>query len=117
MEFIGKIKDKVKDNIIEELSQIIPENEEIEKVFIVIEDYVAFTSRRVVLIDKSLLSSKKTLSSIPYSKINFTSLKKGGFMKLSKELIIGAGGSILEVDAFSQELAFNLMKEVNSRIV
>ncbi|MDY0102812.1 MAG: PH domain-containing protein [Lentimicrobium sp.] len=107
---------KIQKQAREELAMILPDGEEIEKVYIVKEDFCAFTSKRVVLIDKKLIGSKKSLTAIPYSKINFVALKRGGMFTISKEVIIGTSGAQLEVDTYDTAQAYEIMKKISGKI-
>lgn len=78
-------------------SFLLPE-EEVEKVFSMIEDYAFVTNRkRLVFIDKQLLSNRKGVYSVPLSKISCVSLSRGGFMKLSSDVELTISGKSLEL--------------------
>lgn len=110
------LQDKVSGNAKKELDKILPEGENIIKIYVVKEDFCAITDKRVAFVDKKLLGSKKTLTSVPFSKINFVALKRGGFLSISKEVIIGTGGLTLEVDTYDGEQAYEIMREISKRL-
>ena len=116
MGLFDNVQQKISDNAKKELEKALPEGDTIQQFYIVKEDFCALTDKRVIFIDKKLVSSKKTLTSIPYSKINFVALKRGGFLSISKEVIIGSGGLTLEVDTWDGEQAYEIMREISKRI-
>lgn len=117
MGFLTNISEKQIAKAKEELALILPDEEEIEKVFIVKEDYCAITPKRVILIDKKLIGTKKALVTIPYSKINYVALKRGGMFSISKEVVIGTSGHNMEVDTYNLEEAYQIAKIISERIV
>lgn len=104
------------EKIKQEVSRVIPPGEEIKQIFAVKEDFCAFTEKRIVFVDKKLLGGKKTLTAMPFSKINFVSLKRGGFLSISKEVIIGTGGITLEIDTWDGDQAYTIMQEISKKI-
>lgn len=116
MGFLDSITAKITEKANQELTKILPEGETVLKIYIVKEDFCALTEKRVVFVDKKLVSSKKTLTSVPYSKINFVALKRGGFLSISKEVIIGTGGLALEIDTYDGEQAYEIVKEISKKI-
>lgn len=116
MGLFDNLQQKVSDNAKKELEKILPETDTIDKIYIVKEDFCALTDKRVVFVDKKLVSSKKTLTSVPYSKINFVALKRGGFLSISKEVIVGSGGLTLEIDTWDGDQAYEIVKEISKRI-
>ncbi len=116
MGFLKNAFTNVEEKAKEELQKILPEGESIEKIYIVKEDFCALTSKRVVLIDKKLLGSKKTLTSVPYSKVNFVALKRGGTFSISKEVIIGVSGMTLEVDTWDGAQAYEIVRKLSEKI-
>ena len=117
MGFLENAQNKIKDNATAELLKVLPENEIVEKLYIVKEDFCGITAKRVVFVDKKMVSSKKTLTSVPFSKINFVALKRGGFFSISKEVIIGTGGLALEIDTYDGEQAYEIVREISKRIL
>ncbi len=116
MGFLDSITTKITEKANQELTKILPEGETVLKIYIVKEDFCALTEKRVVFVDKKLVSSKKTLTSVPFSKINFVALKRGGFLSISKEVIIGTGGLALEIDTYDGEQAYEIVKEISKKI-
>ena len=109
MGIFGNLSEKVEKQARQELSGILPEGEEIENIYIVKEDFCAFTPKRVVFVDKKLISSRKTVTSIMYNKINFVALKRGGTFSISKEVVIGTSGANLEIDTWDSKQAYEIM--------
>ena len=116
MGFFDNAQLKIKENAERELAKILPEGEVVIEMYIVKEDFCALTSKRVVFVDKKLVSSKKTLTSVPFSKINFVALKRGGFFSISKEVIIGTGGLALEIDTWDGEQAYEIVRKISEKI-
>ena len=68
---LQKIKNDKEDKIKNEVTEIFLENEEIKYILSINEDYSVFTNFRILIVDKSLVSSKKSIISIHYNKIRF----------------------------------------------
>ncbi len=92
MGFFDKIADKATAKKLEEVKLLLLENEEVEYAFSLLLDHGYITNKRLIISDKSFLSSEQALISIPFSKINSVSiLKKGGFSTLKKlEIMVGS---------------------------
>jgi len=116
MGMFDNLQNKQQENANKELQKILPEGENIVKIYMVKEDFCAITDKRVAFVDKKLVSSKKTLTAIPFTKINFVAVKRGGFLSISKEVIIGSGGFTLEIDTWDGEQAYEIVREISKRI-
>lgn len=116
MGIFDNAQQKVRANAQLELEKILPTGELVEELYLVKEDFCALTAKRVVFVDKKLVSSKKTLTSVPFAKINFVALKRGGFLSISKEVIIGSGGMALEIDTWDGEQAYEIVRKISEKI-
>lgn len=100
----------------EEVTSFLLEGESIEEIFLNIEDYVAFTNRRLIFIDKSLASSKKAVHSIPYQKLITVAYLRGGFFSLAKELEIAISGHTYEIKAYDNAKAMAIYKKLMGKL-
>ncbi len=74
---------------LEELSNVLIDNEEIERGFKVIRDLFIFTNKRMILVDKQGLTGKKIdYMSIPYKSIVRFSVETAGHFDLDAEMKI-----------------------------
>lgn len=77
-----------------EYSNILAENENIEKAYKLIRDMFVFTNKRLILIDKQGVTGKKVeYHSIPYKNITHFSIETAGNFDLDAELKIWISGS------------------------
>lgn len=75
------------ENFQEELNPILVENETIISTYRDIRDFVAFTNKRIIAVNKKGLTGKKSdYTSIPYSKITTFSFETAGLIDLDAEL-------------------------------
>lgn len=81
-------------DIEKEYSNVLAENENIEKAYKLIRDMFIFTSKRLILVDKQGVTGKKTeYHSIPYKSITHFSIETAGNFDLDAELKIWISGS------------------------
>ncbi len=104
------------DNVKKELLKILPENDVLEHVFTIKEDFCAITNKRIVFIDKNVGSARKTLTSVPFSKINFVALKRGGLLDFNKEVIISSGGLNLVLETMDIDIAYAIVREISKKL-
>lgn len=69
------------------------EGEVIEGVYRLVLDEICFTNKRIIFVDKEVLSTKKQLVSIPYHSIYYFSVEKGGVFELDHEIKLYTKGS------------------------
>jgi|GEM_PF-5641415 len=105
----------------EEAAAFLFESEEIEhffknETFGSGDDFTCITSLRLITIDKSFLTSKKAVFSIPFSKINYVSLQKGGFLNFSKEVEFGIHNKSMSLKFFNSEKALAFHKALSEKI-
>ena len=91
----------------DEFGQILALGEKVEHAYQLIRDYVVFTDRRLVLIDKQgITGSKIEYHSIPYKSITHFSIETGGTFDLDAELKIWISGTALPVQKrFNKKLS------------
>lgn len=76
-----------------EYSNILAENENIERAYRLIRDMFIFTNKRLILIDKQGVTGKKVeYHSIPYKSITHFSIETAGHFDLDAELKIWLSG-------------------------
>ncbi|EKN41848.1 hypothetical protein CFSAN001627_10598 [Clostridium botulinum CFSAN001627] len=100
--FDGLIGNASEVNIIEvqkEYSNVLAENERIEKAYKLIRDMFIFTNKRLILVDKQGMTAKKTeYHSIPYKAITHFSIETAGNFDLDAELKIWISGTQLPIE-------------------
>ncbi|MGL5675781.1 MAG: PH domain-containing protein [Cellulosilyticaceae bacterium] len=74
------------------------EGEVIEAVYRLVLDEICFTNKRIILIDKEPLSTKKQLVNIPYSSIYYFSVEKGGVFELDNDVKLHTKGTTFEME-------------------
>ncbi|WP_031485112.1 PH domain-containing protein [Maridesulfovibrio frigidus] len=81
------------EDVEEELSPIMGDNERVDRAFKVVRDMYVFTSGRLILIDKQGLTGKKVeYLSIPYKSINTFSVESSGHFDMDSELTLWMSG-------------------------
>lgn len=100
--FDGLIGNASEVNIIEvqkEYSNILAQNERVEKAYKLIRDMFIFTNKRLILVDKQGMTAKKTeYHSIPYKSITHFSIETAGNFDLDAELKIWISGTQLPIE-------------------
>ncbi len=77
----------------EEFSKILIEDEKLVRVFKLVRDLLAFTDRRLIVVDKQGISGRKTkYTSIPYKWITHFSFEAAGKADLDSEMKIWISG-------------------------
>lgn len=71
-----------------DIQEYLIEGEAVEQVYGLLVDFVALTNKRVIFVDKTIVSKKTSVTSIPYSKIESISIEKGKTLALSNEIEI-----------------------------
>lgn len=84
-----------------EVREMLLPDEELEAIYGLDIDYTAVTSRRLIFVDKTVLSKQQSIISIPFSKINTVALGKGKFLSFTNEI---------EIHTQSQKFELKLMK-------
>ncbi|KEJ00758.1 hypothetical protein N494_07195 [Clostridium botulinum A2B7 92] len=82
-----------------EYSNILTQNERIEKAYKLIRDMFIFTNKRLILVDKQGMTAKKIeYHSIPYKSITHFSIETAGNFDLDAELKIWISGTQLPIE-------------------
>lgn len=82
-----------------EYSNILAENEVIDKAYKLVRDMFIFTNKRLILVDKQGMTGKKTeYHSIPYKSITHFSIETAGHFDLDAELKIWLSGSAVPIE-------------------
>lgn len=91
---MGNASEKNINEIEKEFEQILTDEEQLERAFVIIRDLIVFTNKRLILVDKQGVTGKKVeYLSVPYSKINRFSVETAGHLDLDAELKIWLAGS------------------------
>ncbi|HCL4436358.1 cytoplasmic protein [Clostridium botulinum] len=82
-----------------EYSNVLAENERVEKGYKLIRDMFIFTNKRLILVDKQGMTARKTeYHSIPYKAITHFSIETAGNFDLDAELKIWISGTQLPIE-------------------
>lgn len=77
----------------EELSHVLAEGETVERAFQLVRDFILFTNRRFLLVDKQGVTGRKTeYHSVPYRAITHYSVETAGHLDLEAELKVWVSG-------------------------
>ncbi|GGB82863.1 hypothetical protein GCM10007424_23610 [Flavobacterium suaedae] len=117
MGFLDKQIKKIEEKCKEELKTLLLEDETLEKFYLVKEDYCAITNLRLIFVDNSFTSSKKATTGVPFNKISFVSLKKGGTFTISKDVIVHVGNKDIEIDLYDTNQAIEIFKIISKKIL
>ncbi|EJO5346554.1 PH domain-containing protein [Clostridium botulinum] len=100
--FSGLMGNASEVNIMEvekDYSDILAQNERVEKAYKLIRDMFIFTNKRLILVDKQGMTAKKTeYHSIPYKSITHFSIETAGHFDLDAELKIWISGTQLTIE-------------------
>ncbi|ACQ53537.1 PH domain-containing protein [Clostridium botulinum] len=82
-----------------EYSNVLAENERVEKAYKLIRDMFIFTNKRLILVDKQGMTARKIeYHSIPYKAITHFSIETAGNFDLDAELKIWISGTQLPIE-------------------
>lgn len=97
-----------------EYSNVLAENENIEKAYKLIRDMFIFTNKRLILVDKQGVTGKKIeYHSIPYKCITHFCIETSGHLDLDAELKIWISGSAVPVEKrFNKSLNIYALQSV-----
>ena len=116
MSIFDKLIQPLEDQAIKELNTLLLDGETLEEHIQLVNDYFAFTSRRVIFVDKHPTSSRRTITSIPYSKISEVTVVSGGLLSLSNEIAIQVGNIRHEVRTHDKNKSILLYKRLVAKI-
>ena len=86
---LGHASDLTPEQTREELDGILLPEEPVEVAFKVIRDLFVFTDRRLILVDKQGVTSRKSNSCVPYRAITSYSIETAGTLDMDSELRSG----------------------------
>jgi hypothetical protein len=101
----------------EEASVLILPNEKIREVYLLTEDYLILTNKRVLLLDKTLGSNQRSIVTIPYNRIESVSLAKSSLSVFSPEVEISVGSSYFDFKLRTAEEAIEFYRNLSSLIL
>jgi len=100
-----------------EVETLLIPGEAIQQTIKMFEDYLAFTDKRIIFVDKKFIGSSRAIVSIPYSKITEVGMTSGGFMKFSQELAIQVGSHRHEFKVYDAKQTGDAYREIMARIL
>lgn len=80
-----------------EIDSFLFDGEVIENTYGLLMDFACLTNKRVMFVDKTLLSKKKAIISIPYNRIDSIAIELGGALSISNEIEIITRGKEYEL--------------------
>ena len=103
----------------QEFSQILTPEERVEHAYQLIRDYFVFTDKRLVLVDKQVLTgSKVEYHSIPYKSITHFSVETAGTFDLDAELKIWISSMPVPIQKqFNKKLSIYEVQSVLAKYV
>lgn len=101
----------------EEASLLILPKEEILNIYLLTEDYLMLTSKRILLIDKTVGSNQRSIVTIPYAKIESVSLAKSNLSVFSPEVEISVGNSYFDFKLRTAEDAIDFYRNLSNLIL
>ncbi|MEW4329176.1 PH domain-containing protein [Rossellomorea marisflavi] len=91
---MGNASNVNKEEVKEELNNILADNEKVESAFKLVRDLIVFTDKRLLMVDKQGLTGKKVdYHSVPYKSISHFSIETAGTFDLDAELKIWISGA------------------------
>lgn len=116
MGFFSNAVAKIEEAAKQEIETLLIEGEQVESFYVVKEDYCCLTNKRVIFVDKSMTSSKKSTTGIPYGNISAVGLNKGGAFSISKEVVLLIGSRQVEIDLYDTAQATEIFKTISTKI-
>lgn len=114
---IFKNAEKSNDKHRQEVEKYLLPGEEAQVVYSSIADWVAVTPVRLIFINTSWTSSQKTITSVPFSKIISVHMNRGGFMQITKEIVVTISGRDYEIKLLDADNAMELYSTIAERIL
>ena len=115
---MGNASEVSVEEVQEELSPILSDNEQISQVLKLVRDMYVFTDKRLILIDKQGLTGKKVdYHSVPYRAITQFKIETAGHFDMDAELKIWVSGQSepLEVE-LSKDTVVNFQKTLANQM-
>lgn len=86
---------KIDDSLLEEISLMVFEREEVLGIYRLIRDLIVLTDRRIIVVDKQgVTGKKKEFRSIPFKAIRHFSVETAGYFDLDSEVKIYCSGEL-----------------------
>lgn len=86
---LGNVSEVDSKDVEQDLEMILIPNEQVEKAYKLIRDFIVFTNKRLIIVDKQGMTGKKIeYHSIPYKSITHFSVETAGTFDLDAELKI-----------------------------
>ena len=101
----------------EEAEVLLLPKEDIKNIYLLTEDYLILTGKRILLIDKTVGSNQRSIVTIPYSKIESVSLAKSSLSVFSPEVEISVGSSFFDFKLQTAEDAIDFYRSLSSLIL
>ena len=101
----------------QEVENYLIEGETVEAIYLLMEDFVAMTDRRLIMVDKTFFSTKKAVVTIPYKQITSIGLAKGGFMSFSKDVAVAIGMVSFECSMYNEADVLDFYKRLSAKIL
>jgi hypothetical protein len=81
-----------------QVAEFLFEGEEVLQTYGLLLDFVALTNKRILFVDKTAMSRRTAVISIPYSKVEAISIEKGKLWSLSNRVEIQTKGRTYELE-------------------
>jgi hypothetical protein len=116
----AQLQDKVHGHRREELEQYLLQDETVQHLFNTDtgagQDFAAITDRRVLAVDKTMITAKSAVYSFPISRILFVSLERGGLAAISKTVEFGISGKSISLKFLDESTALTFHKALSEAI-
>ncbi|PRO66019.1 PH domain-containing protein [Alkalicoccus urumqiensis] len=101
----------------EHAEEFLFEGEELKGTYGLMVDFVAFTSHRILFVDRSLMSkSRSVVVSIPYSKIEECAIEKTGMFSFSNNIEIATKSKTHELQFLKDSDVMEFYRELTERM-
>lgn len=114
---MGLFTNQVKKMGEEEVAELLLNGETAERIFSVGADFCAVTNYRVIVIDKNIMSKKKAITAAPFSRVSSVSLKRGGSLSNTKEIIIQIGSREIELELYNKKEALEIFHLISEKLI
>ncbi|CAM3904864.1 PH domain-containing protein [Alkalicoccus chagannorensis] len=101
----------------EEIEEFLFEGEELVSTYGLMVDFAAFTSHRILFVDRSLVSkSKSVVVSIPFAKIEEIAIEKTGVFSFSNNIEIATKSGAHSLQFMKNSDVMTFYRELSKRI-
>ncbi|MBD2752018.1 PH domain-containing protein [Spirosoma validum] len=116
MGLFDKVASAAADKFNKEVQSLLIQGETLENIMQLFEDYIAFTNKRIIFVDRKFIGSSRAIVSIPYAKISEVGMTSGGFMKFSQELAVQVGSHRHEFKVYDPKETAEVYKALVAKI-